>query len=431
MMGSYSNTHLRLLSFTKLISSHINHARHDQALSVFHHIQSSLAISLDPHVFSLILKSCTAINRTQLATSIHCHVTKASFLSNPFVASALVDLYGKCVSLRLARQLFDEIPNRNVVVWNAMISLYAHSDDVDTALQLFEVMDVVPIESTFNSIIAGLAGLSNDGSVKAIEFYRKMVQLGLRPRLITLLALLPASVGVAALNLVKEIHGYAIRSGIDPHPQLCSGLVEAYGRCGCLKNSDTVFWRMREKDVVAWSSLISAYALHGEARIALEIFEKMELAGVQPDRITFLGVLKACSHAGLADEALYYFTRMYKDYGVEPNSDHYSCLVDVLSRAGRVHEAYEVIRGMPVKVTAKAWGALLGACRNYGELKLAEIAARALSEVEPDNAANYVLLAKIYAGVGRQEEAQRVIREMKERGVKTAAGSSWVVYSEL
>ncbi|KAE9584927.1 hypothetical protein Lal_00024233 [Lupinus albus] len=430
MMSSYSNTNLRLLSFTKLISFHINHSRHDQALSVFHHIHSSLAMSLDPHVFSLILKSCTAINNPQLGTSIHAHITKSSFLSNPFVASALVDLYGKCVSLSFARRLFDEIPNRNVVVWNAMISLYAHSDKVDTALQLFRVMDVVPNESTFNSIIAGLAGL-NDGPVKAIAFYRKMVELRLRPHLITLLALLPASVGVAALNLVKEIHGYAIRSGIDPHPQLSSGLVEAYGRCGFLKNSDTVFWRMTGKDVVAWSSLISAYALHGEAKTALEVFEKMQLARVRPDGITFLGVLKACSHAGLADEALCYFTRMHKYYGVKPDSDHYSCLVDVLSRAGRVHEAYKVIQEMPVKVTAKAWGALLGACRNFGELNLAEIAARALSEVEPDNAANYVLLAKMYAGVGRQEDAQNIVREMKERGVKPMTGSSWVVYSQL
>lgn len=311
-----------------------------------------------------------------------------------------------------------------------MISIYVRSHRVSCALQLFRAMDVVPNEATFNSIIAGLAG-SDDGSFKAIAFYRKMLELGLKPHLITLLALLPASVGVAALNLVREIHGYAIRSSIDPHPQLSSGLVEAYGRCGCLVNSHAIFWRMREKDVVAWSSLISAYALHGQARTALEIFEQMELAGVQPDGITFLGVLKACSHAGLADEALCYFTRMKKDYGVEPNSDHYSCLVDVLSRAGRLHEAYTVIREMPVKVTSKAWGALLGACRNFGELELAEIAARALSEVEPDNAANYVLMARMYASVGRREEAEKMIREMKERGVKATTGSSWVVYSEL
>lgn len=204
--------------------------------------------------------------------------------------------------------------------------------------------------------------------------------------------------------------------------------MEAYGRCGCLNNASNVFRSINEKDVVAWSSLISAYALHGEAKIALKIFRQMEEAKVRPDGITFLGVLKACSHAGLADEAIGYFARMQKDYGVEVSSDHYSCLVDALSRAGRLHDAYGVIRDLPPsKVTAKAWGALLGACRTYGEVELAEIAGRALFEIEPDNAANYVLLGKIYASVGRHEEAQRTRIEMKERGVKTGPGSSWIV----
>ncbi|XP_028785075.1 putative pentatricopeptide repeat-containing protein At1g03510 [Neltuma alba] len=429
VMGFCTITCSRLLYYTKLISSHVNQARHDQALAIFHHIQSSLAMPLDPHVFSLILKSCTAINCPQLGTAIHAHVTKVSFISNPFIASTLIDLYGKCVSLSIARQLFDEIPKRNGVVWNTMISLYTHSHDVASALQLFDVMDIMPSESTFNSIIAGLARL--DGrSFEAIAFYQRMHQLGLRPQLITLLSLLPASVGVTALNLIREIHGYAIRNDIDSHPQLSSGLVEAYGRCGCLFNAHSIFWSMKEKDVVAWSNIISAYALHGDAKSALEIFHKMELAQVRPDGITFLVVLKACSHAGLADEASYYFKRMCEYYGIEANSDHYSCLIDVLSRAGRLYQAYEVIQEMPIKVTAKAWGALLGACRTYGEVELAEIAGRALSEVEPDNAANYVLLAKIYASVGRHEEAERMRMKMNERGVKAAIGSSWVVDSE-
>lgn len=336
-------------------------------------------------------------------------------------------MYGKCGSAFSARQVFDEIPDRTAVVWNAMISVYTHSSNVAKALELFERMDVMPNASTFNSIVAGLAE-HEDGPFKAILFYRQMQDSGLRPNLITLLALLPSCVGIASLNLIKEIHGYSVRNYIDPHPQLSSGLVEAYGRCGCLENAHRIFQSMKERDVVAWSSLISAYALHGEAETALKIFAQMELANVKPDGITFLGVLKACSHAGLADEARMYFSRMRNFYGVEVTSDHYSALVDVLSRAGKLYEAYEVIKEMPVKVTAKAWGALLGACRTYGEVDLAEIAGRALFEIEPENAANFVLLGRIYASAERHEEAQRMRREMDERGVKAAPGSSWVIY---
>ncbi|KAL6975788.1 putative pentatricopeptide repeat-containing protein [Sarracenia purpurea var. burkii] len=424
-MGSYSSNYLRLLSYTKLLASHVNQGRHEQALALFHRIHASL--TLDTFVFPLALKSCAAVHRPQLGTAIHAHSLKASIVSNPFVACALVDMYGKCVSIFSARQAFDETPERNVVVWNAMISTYTHSNNVSKALELFEHMNVMPNTSTFNSVIAGLSGLS-DGSFKAIAFYRRMQDLGLKPNLITLLALLPSCAGVAALNLIKEVHGFSIRNDIDPHPQLRSGLVEAYGRCGCLDNACCVFESMKERDVVAWSSLISAHALHGEAIIALQIFAQMELAKVKPDGITFLGVLKACSHAGLADEARIYFSRMQDTYGVEVTSDHYSALVDVLGRAGRLYEAYEVIREMPVKVTAKAWGALLGACRTYEEVDLAEIAARALFEIEPENAANYVLLSRIYASSGRHKEAQRMRREMKNMGVKAAPGSSWVIY---
>lgn len=430
-MGSYHPSNFqRLLSLTKLLTSHVNTGRHDKALALFHHMHASLAISLDPHVFSIVLKSCSAVHRPLLGVSIHAHVAKSSMLSNPFVASALVDMYGKCVSVVTARNLFDEIPQRNVVVWNAMISIYTRNGNASDGLRLFEAMDVEPDVSTFNSIIAGLSGL-DDGSFKAVEFYRKMRHWGWKPDLITLLALLRACVGVVNLRFIKEIHGYDVRNDIDSHCQLSSGLVEAYGRCGCLVNAHNLFHCMKQKDVVAWSSLISAYALHGEARTALEIFRKMELAKVEPDEITFLAVLKACSHAeGLADEALHYFGRMRKDYGVQASSDHYSCLVDVLSRAGRLNEAYEVIRQMPVKVTAKAWGALLSGCRNYGNVELAEIAGKALSEIEPDNPANYLLLARMYSSLGRHEEALRMRREMKEKGAKAPAGSSWVVYQD-
>ncbi|RDX70195.1 putative pentatricopeptide repeat-containing protein, partial [Mucuna pruriens] len=421
------NSYSVLLHYTKLISTHVTKSRHSEALTLFQHIHSMLLLPLDPHLVSLTLKSCTALNLPRLGTSLHAHAAKSGSLSNPFVSSALLNLYGTCLSLSMAHNLFLQTQPRNVVVWNAIIALHAHHHNLPQALHLFHSLDTAPTDSTFNPIIAALAATSHP--FQSIAFYRKMLDRNLKPRLITLLSLLPACVSLAALNLIKEIHAYALRNSIHPHRQLSSALVEAYGRCGSLAYSTLLFWRMRDedKDVVAWSSLISACAFHGQAEAALEIFRRMEAAGVRPDGVAFLGVLKACSHAGLADEALCCFARMRGGcHGVEPGSDHYSCLVDVLGRAGRLQEAYEVIRGMPVMVTAKAWGALLGACRNFGELRLAEVAATALAQVEPENAANYVLLGKMYASVGRMEEAQKVRREMKERGVRAAPGSSWV-----
>ncbi|KAK9109658.1 hypothetical protein Sjap_017718 [Stephania japonica] len=396
--------HEKLIHYTKLLASHVNNARHHQALALFHQIHhASPPLPLDPFLFPLALKSCSALHLPRLGSTIHAHTTKLSFTSNPFVACALVDMYGKCASIPLARQLFDEIPHRNVVVWNAMISLYAGRGEVGAAIGLFETMDVVPNASSFNTIM-GAFGEMGDGSGVVVKVYRRMREAGVEPNLITVLALLPACVGVAALTMIKQIHGYSIRNGIYGHPHLSSGLVEAYGRCGCLVNARGVFDKMQEHDVVAWTSIISAYALHGEVHNALLMFSEMESSRVKPDGITFLVVLKACSHAGLADEALKCFKQMRMFYGVEANSEHYSCLIDVLSRAGRLEEAYEV--------------------------ELAEIAGRVLFELEPENAANYVLLASIYAGAGKFDEAEEVRKQMNEKGLKASPGSSWVMDRE-
>ncbi|PIA52924.1 hypothetical protein AQUCO_01000646v1 [Aquilegia coerulea] len=425
-----SKHQLSLLSYTKLLAAHVNNARHEKALVLFQRMHANTFLQLDSFVYPLALKSCSALNLPQLGISIHTHTLKSCFLiTSPFVSCALIDMYGKCVSLNLARKLFDEIPQRNVVMWNSMISLYLSSNHVDTALQLFEDIDVEPNASSFNSIIPALLKL-DDGVTKALGFYRRMEQFDVKPNVITILALLPTCVGVAALNFVKEIHGYSIRNEFHSHLQLSSGLIEAYGQCGCLKNARYVFERLPDKDVVAWSSMVSSYALHGEAENALSIFREMELARVWPDEIAFLGVFKACAHGGLADEALRYFARMQNEYHVEASSQHYACLVDVLGRAGRLYEAYNIIRKMPMKATAKAWGALLASCRSHKEVELAEIAGNVLLEIEPNNAANYVLLASTYAGAGRFADAERVRKEMKKRGVKSLQGGSWVIRHE-
>ncbi|KAH0450288.1 hypothetical protein IEQ34_020980 [Dendrobium chrysotoxum] len=426
MTITLQSSHQKLVKLTKLLTSYVNNGRHHQALTLFSQMFAAPDLALDPFAFPLALKSSAALRLPSTVASLHTHSLKSGFLSNPFISSSLVDAYGKCASLTDARQVFDESSERNAVVWNAMISLYSHSNDIANALKLFELMDVPSTESSYNPIIAALSE-SEDSSGRAIEFYNRMRASGLRPNLMTLLALLPVCLSLGSLSSIKEIHGYGFRSCIHRNAHLGSMLVEAYGRCGCLVYARNVFDHLSDRDVVVWSSMVSAYAFHGHANNAMHVFREMESNAVRPDGIMFLAVLKACSHAGLADDALRYFEVITKVHGLEAGSDHYSCLVDVMSRAGRVCEAYDILMNMPVKATAKAWGALLGACRKYGEVKLAEIAARELFAIEPENSGNFMLLANTYAAAGRFEEAERLRRLMEERRVMRAPGSSWVL----
>ncbi|VAI40473.1 unnamed protein product [Triticum turgidum subsp. durum] len=308
-----------------------------------------------------------------------------------------------------------------------MISVYVRSGDVSAAAQVLGEMDVTPTASCFNSVIAAVVE-SGERTARAVELYRRMQGMGVKPSLITLLALVPVCTALGALSSVREVHGFAVRHGMFSSCHLGSSLVEAYGRCGSLVGAQRVFDLVNERDVVVWSSMVSAYAFHGHGDVAMSLFRRMELEKVRPDGIMFLAVLKACGHAGRADDALKYFDVLTKTYGVEACGDHYSCLVDVLGRAGRLHQAYDVIRTMPVRVTAKAWGALLAACRKYGEVGLAEVAARALFEIEPENAGNFISLANIYSGLGMHEEAQRVRRDMEQRGLQSSPGSSWTIH---
>lgn len=427
--------HQRLASLTKLLTSHVNAGRHRDALAFFSRMVSdpSLPPLSDPsfaYAFPLALKSSSALrlpSAAAAADSLHALAAKCGFLSSPFFASALVASYGACASPALARRLFDELPHRNAIVCSAMISVHIRSGDLAGALRELDLMDVAPTASCFNSVIAAVAE-SGEHPARAIDLYRRMQRMGVLPSLITLLALVPSCTALGALSSIKEVHGFATRHGMFASCHLGSSLIEAYGRCGSLAGARNVFDQVQERDVVVWSSIVSAYAFHGHADVAMSLFRHMELDNVRPDGIMFLGVLKACGHAGHADDALKYFDVLTKIFGVEACGDHYSCLVDVLGRAGRLRQAYDVIQTMPVKVTAKAWGALLAACRKYGEVVLAEVAGRALFEIEPENAGNFVSLANIYSGMGMHDKAEQVRREMEQRGVRRLPGSSWMIH---
>ncbi|CAL4920161.1 unnamed protein product [Urochloa decumbens] len=428
-----SSGHRRLASVTKVLTTHVNAARHRDALSLFSCMLSApdLPPPTDPsfaHAFPLAIKSATALRVPRAAAFFHAFADKCGLLSSPFLASALIASYGAGASRELARRLFDELPARNAVVWSAMISVHVRAGDLAAAASALDTMDVAPTASCFNTVIAAVAD-SGEHPTRAIEVYRHMRRVGVAPSFITLLALVPACTAMGALTSVKEVHGFAVRHGMSSRSHIGSSLIEAYGRCGSLASAQRVFDQVQDRDVVVWSSLVSAYAFHGRAEVAMSLFRQMkDQDDVRPDSIMFLSLLAACAHSGHADDALQYFDVLTKRYGVEACGDHYSCLVDVLGRAGRLNQAYDLIRTMPVKVTAKAWGALLAACRKYGEVGLAEVAGRALFEMEPENAGNFVSLANIYSGRGMHEDAERVRREMEQRGVQRLPGSSWMIH---
>lgn len=200
-----------------------------------------------------------------------------------------------------------------------------------------------------------------------------------------------------------------------------------YAKCGSLVDACRFFEeRKGDRNVISWTAMIAAFEQHGQGDKVIELFEEMQGEGIEPDYVTFVSVLSACSHNGLVDHGFKYLNSMSEIYKMAPGSEHYACIVDMLGRAGRLDEAKRFIDEMPIQPDASLWGALLGACRNCGDLELGEKVAHRLFEIEPDNPGNYVLLSNMYAYHGRLEEAKEMRRLMGANGVRKETGCSWI-----
>ncbi|CAA6666256.1 unnamed protein product [Spirodela intermedia] len=311
---------------------------------------------------------------------LHAFSVKAGLDRSCPVASALIKLYAGNGGLHHAHQLFDEMIHRSTTSWTAMIAGYAQNSQLQKALQLFI----------------------------------QMRQSSSKPNDYTLSSLLSACAGAGCLYSGKVLHCQGIQMGFSSHPHVSNSLISMYAKCGSIDDGSSIFNQMATRDIVSWNSMISGYAQHGlaaEARV--------------PDGVTFLGVLSSCRHAGLVDLARRCFNSM-PSFGLNPELGHYSCIVDLLGRAGQVEEALDFIERMPVTPNGVIWGSLLSSCRVHGNTCVGIRAAEGRLGMEPGCAATHVQLANLYATVGDWRRAAKVRKEMKERGVKTVPGYSWI-----
>eukprot|EP01018_Ginkgo_biloba_P034142 Gb_28028 [translate_table: standard] len=363
----------------------------EEALTFFSRMQGE-GIQPNNFTFPFVLKACAGLSALQEGKEIHNHVVRNGYESDVFVVNALVAMYAKCGSIKVARQLFDKIPERDVVSWNAMISGYVQNGHAHEAFSLFTRMQ--------------LADMTPDS--------------------VTMKSVLPACTYIAALQKGKWIHGYIIRSGFISDVAVCNAIIDMYAKCGSIEFARHLFDEMSDRNVVSWSAMIAGYGMHGRGEDALELFSLMQQADVKPDDVTFVCVLSACSHAGLVDEGWRYFDSMIGDYCIKPRVEHYACIVDLLGRAGHLDEAWSFIEKMPLKADAGVWGALLSACVIHCNIELGEQVAVRIIDLDPKNAGRYVQLSNIYAAAGRWDDVAKVRTMMKGKGLKKTPGCSMI-----
>lgn len=334
--------------------------------------------------------------------------------------TVMVDGYASNGDMKAAREVFEEMPERNYFVWSVMISGFCKQGDVEQANSFFcRCPDRNLV--IWNSLISGFA--QNGFCEEAIEAYRNMSTEGFEPDEVTVVSVLSACSQLGLWDVGREVHLSICEKGITPNQYVLNGLVDMYAKCGDLTTARSIFEGMPQINGVCWNSIISGFAIHGKCREAVELFRRMEHAVVKPNEITFLSVLSACAHGGLVQEGLDIFSKMHK-YGVTAGIKHYGCIIDLLGRAGRLKEAFDLVKSLPMRPNATIWGSLLGACRLHSEATLAEEAMDDISHTGSSSDSYYILLSNIYAAQERWEKAEETRMSMLDKGLEKIPGSS-------
>ncbi|KAI9119871.1 hypothetical protein K1719_009260 [Acacia pycnantha] len=413
------------ISWNSMISGYVGNFLCDEALSLF---QDSLKHGITPDSFTLgsVLTACADTASIRQGKQIHTHAIVRGLQSNSFIGGALVEFYFKCHDLFSAQTAFDEVSERDVATWNVLISGYAHHNQTKTVQELLHRMindGFEPNVYTRNGILAGC--LENSHYDSAIQLFTKMQNSNLKPDIYTVGIILTACSKLASIQRGKQVHAYSIRAGFDSDLHVGAALVDMYGKCGNIKYCMVTYNRILNPDLVSHNAILTAYAMHGHGEEGIAHFRKMLASKVRPDHVTFLSVLSSCVHAGSIEMGHECFSLM-ETYNLTPTLKHYTCMIDLLSRAGKLNEAYELIKKMPMEADSVTWSALLGGCFVHGEVFLGEIAAKNLLELEPNNTANYILLANLYASAGRWNDLAQIRQLMKDERMQRRPGCSWI-----
>ncbi|KAL4185638.1 hypothetical protein AMTRI_Chr10g231690 [Amborella trichopoda] len=381
------------VSWTTMITGYMQNGHSREALELFRGMKFADSAS-DQFTFGSVLTAIGALMALKQGKEIHAYIIRTNYQSNLFAGSALVDMYSKCGAIKSAETIFTQIPQKNVISWTAMLVGYAQNGFNEEAMRLF------------------------------CELQRN----GIEPDDYTLGSVISASASLASMEEGSQFHCKSVITGLNSFLTVANAIVTMYAKCGSIEEAQRMFAVMEVRDQVSWTALISGYAQQGNAKETIELYEKMISTNLKPDGVTFIAVLSACSRGGLVELGIRYYDSMIKAHGISPSSDHYTCMIDLLGRAGKLKEAEEFIKRMPFPPDATGWASLLSSCRLHGDPTLGKWSAESLLELEPNNPASYILLSSIYAKLGQWERVACVRRGMRERRVRKEPGFSWIKY---
>ncbi|KAM7514742.1 hypothetical protein LguiA_004325 [Lonicera macranthoides] len=382
---------LDIISWNSLISGCCKLGYEELALNQFRAMRATGNLP-DEFTVSTITTVCSNLQDLEKGKQILSLCIKSGFNSNSIVSSSVIDLFSKCNRLDYSIRVFGEIDVWDSAVCNSMISSYARHGFEENSLQIFVLT----------------------------------LRKGLRPTEFTLSCVVSCASVFLPIELGCQLHSLVVKVGFESDPIVASSLVEMYSKYGLIDFAMDIFVKMGARDLISWNTMILGFTYNGKVFESLYLFKELLEGGPPPDQITLTGVLLACNYGGFVNEGMAIFSSMEKEYGIIPINEHYACMVDMMSRAGKLKEAFYILETMPYEPDALIWGSILHACGVDGDLRLTERVAERMMELEPQSSLPYMVLAKAYEMRGRWESLVRVKKVARERGVKKVVGCSWV-----
>ncbi|KAJ4841680.1 putative pentatricopeptide repeat-containing protein, mitochondrial [Turnera subulata] len=407
--------------WNSLISGYVISNDAMAAFALFKEMQQR-GIRTDFSTVATILIGCDNVGNDQPCKQIHAYACKLGLGDDTVVASALIDAYSKCRNPDDACKLFDQIDAYDTILLNSMIIVYSNCGRIDDAKEIFKRISQKSLIS-WNSMIVGLS--QNARPVEALDLFRDMNTLGLTTDRFSLASVISACASISSRELGEQAFARATIIGLVSDQVVSTSLVDFYCKCGFVENARKLFDSMIKSDEISWNSMIMGYATNGCGHEALVVFDEMRHAGVNPTNITFTGVLSACDHCGLLKEGWKWFEAMKYHYHIIPGIEHFSCMVDLLARAGCLVEAMNLIEHMPFQADASMWSSVLRGCVAYGDKNLGEKVAQKIIELDPENASAYVQLHNIFATSGNWGNSALVRAIMQKKQVIKCPGYSW------
>lgn len=380
-----------VVSWNSMIAAYVEGGNPEEAMRIF---QKMLDQGVEPTNVTIMeaLHACADLGDLERGIFVHKLLDQLKLGTDVSMTNSLISMYSKCKKVDIAADIFSKLQGKTLVSWNAMILGYAQNGRVNEAL----------------------------------NYFCKMRSKNIKPDSFTMVSVIPALAELSVIRHAKWIHALVIRSCFEKNVFVMTALIDMYAKCGAVGTARALFDMMNERHVTTWNVMIDGYGTHGLGKAAVELFNKMLEGPTKPNDITFLCAISACSHSGLVEEGIHYFTSMKKDYGIQPVMDHYGAMVDLLGRAGRLNEAWDFIQKMPIEPGITVFGAMLGACKIHKNVELGEKAANRLFELDPDEGGYHVLLANIYAAASMWDKLAKVRTIMEKKGLQKTPGCSLV-----